>query len=94
MCKKEFKEKINNNKKIIREKSIITVNLNNNLVAKIDKNNTRADIRDIEANIKEVVSMCSNIRKNQVINLSAFCDCMYDVLFCGCKESELYFKVV
>lgn len=98
-----FKERLkkNANTTIRGEKrdSVLNIQLTNNMTVRVDRNGNRyINNKDIEDNIKDVFIMCSSMRKNQLINLSSFCDCMYDLLFLGSRvkenNTELLFKVV
>lgn len=100
---KKFKERLkdNKNKTISGEKrdNILNINLTNNMIVKIDRNDIKsASNKDIEENIKEVFGMCSKITKGQLIKLSAICDVCFDILFIGARcnndNTELLFRLI
>lgn len=90
---RELKNRINSNRKIVTEKSFIDIEIGNKLI-KVDRNNINIDTKDIEEYIKDIVYTCNSIRKNQLIELSRVCDCSYNMIFCGCKGEEMYFKII
>lgn len=82
---REFKDRLKKNSSTMRSEkrdNVLNIQLTNNMIVRVDRRcNRRISNKDIEDNIKDVFTMCSSMRKNQLINLSAVADCMFDLLF-------------
>lgn len=102
---KEFKERILNNKvkaeskykeKIekIKEKSIVTVELEeNNLIAKVDRGNLFVDSREVRELIKDILYTNAELKENTVINLDNICDVFYKLSYKGKINNEVLFSL-
>jgi|GEM_PF-5915984 len=102
---KEFKERILNNKvkaeskykeKIekIKEKSIVTVELEeNNLIAKVDRGNLFVDSREVRELIKDIFYTNAELKENTVINLDNICDVFYKLSYKGKINNEVLFSL-
>ena len=102
---KEFKERILNNKvkaeskykeKIekIKEKSIVTVELEeNNLIAKVDRGNLFVDSREVRELIKDIFYTNAELKENTVINLDNICDVFYKLSYKVKINNEVLFSL-
>lgn len=103
MCKmKGFKEKLNSNRglSIKGEKSspIVDIQVKENLVAKVNRGTITANEKALTQYVKDIINMKKSLSKGEIIDLSAICDCMYDIKFLGAKSvgngKVVYMQVV
>lgn len=102
---KEFKERLLTNKinavakskereNIIREKSIVTVELEEkNLIAKVDRGNLFVKSEEVKELIKDLFYTHTELKENSIINLEAFCDVCYRLSYRGKINDELLFSI-
>lgn len=90
MNRKEFKQRLIANKSvsISGEKSnpIVDVEVKENLLVKVNRGYIRANSEDLTQYVKDIMYMKKSLSKGQIIDLTAICDCMYNIKFLGVKS--------
>lgn len=97
---KSFKEKINANKNnkdnikdLCQSGHNVFVKINNNLLACIDRKTISASADEVKEQIEEVFNQKKKFTRDEVIPVSAFSDCMFDIKCLGKKEDKVYFEL-
>ena len=94
---KSFKEKINTNKNITKDLCqsghSVFVKINNNLLACIDRKTISASADEVKEQIKEVFNQKKKFTRDEVIPVSAFSDCIFDIKCLERKEDKIYFEL-
>ncbi|MGL4573104.1 MAG: hypothetical protein ACRCVJ_18840 [Clostridium sp.] len=90
MRKKDFREKINANKKQEQDKKVVQVNVSEDLIVNVDmkKINKQREENNVIGYIIDLFNDKKHYRKGEKILLSQVCDCMYDLIFMGFKETR------
>lgn len=75
--------------------NIINLTMDNGINVRVDKGSLKVSKYEIQEHISELFEFKRKYKKLETINLSSYCDCMFDLIFCGInKESrEMSFKL-
>lgn len=97
---KSFKEKINANKNnkdnikdLCQSGHNVFVKINNKLLACVDRKTISASADEVKEQIEEVFNQKKKFTRNEVIPVSNFSDCMFDIKCLGKKEDKVYFEL-
>ena len=101
---KELRQKLETNKKVAKEKAIagltrinenkiVSVDLEENLVAKIDRGTYYVSSQEIKELIKDLFYTKVELKENSIIDLNSICDVCYRLNYKGVKDNEVLFKL-
>lgn len=101
---KELKQKLEVNKKVAKEKSIeglnrinenkiISIDLEENLVAKIDRGSFYVSSEEIKELVKDLFYTKVDLKENSIIDLNSICDVYYKLNYKGVINNEVLFNL-
>ena len=95
---REFKEKIAQNydarRKIFDDdKRMVKIELEENLVAKVDRGKLFVNQYELIELIKDIFSMDMTLKENTIIDLDQVCDVYYKLNYIGKNNNELNFII-
>ena len=101
---KELKQKLETNKKVAQEKAIVGLNrinenkivsvaLEENLVAKIDRGTYFVSSEEIKELVKDLFYTKVELKENSIIDLNSICDVCYKLNYKGIKDNEALFQL-
>lgn len=97
---KSFKEKINANKdnkdsiKVLCQSGHnVFVKINNEILACIDRKTISASADEVKEQIEEVFNQKKKFARNEIIPVSTFSDCMFDIKCLERQEDKIYFEL-
>ena len=90
---REFKEKIAQNydvrRKIFEEKRMVKIELEENLVVKVDRGKLFVNENELSELIKDIFSTDITLKENTIIDLDQVCDVYYKLNYIGKNNNEL-----
>jgi hypothetical protein len=72
------------------------IKMNNGINVKVDKGNTKGVSKyDLEEHLIDLFEFKKTYKKFEVIKLSSFCDCFFNLMFCGSNKNtkEMSFRI-
>ena len=76
--------------------NIINLKVNNSINVEVDRNNViGVSPYELQEHFDDLFKFQKKYYKNQIINLSNICDCMFNLMFCGIdkKTKVMSFKL-
>lgn len=94
---REFKEKITQNydvrRKIFDDKRMVKIELEENLVVKVDRGKLFVNENELSELIKDIFSTDITLKENTIIDLDKVCDVYYKLNYIGKNNNELNFII-
>lgn len=75
--------------------NIINLTMDSGISVKVDRNNICASPYELQEYFNELFVVKKKYNKDERINLSSYCDCMFNLMFCGINKEnkEMSFRL-
>ena len=98
--KQLFKEKLLQNKvnaekkyNEFKAKSVVTVEVEENFIAKVDRGDLFISQEEIKDIVKDIFYVGVDLKENSIIDLDAYCDVCYKMMYRGKNNNEVIFSL-
>jgi len=75
--------------------NIVNLKMENGINVRVDKGETKVSQYEIKEHLEDLFMFKKKYKKSELIELSSFCDCMWNLMFCGSNKEtrEMSFKL-